>query len=38
MQVDAVAEVISAEHQPNPEEMASIWFSMICDPGDEFAG
>ena len=38
LQVDAVAEVISAEHQPNPEEMASIWFSIICEPGDEFAG
>jgi DNA processing protein len=37
-QVDAVTDVISAEHQPSPAQLASIWFSILCEPGDEFAG
>lgn len=30
--------VITADTQPNPEQLAGIWFSIMCEPGDEFAG
>ena len=30
--------VITADAQPSPEELAAIWFSIMCEPGDEFAG
>ena len=30
--------VITADTEPNHEELASIWFSIMCEPGDEFAG
>jgi DNA processing protein len=34
---DAVR-VISADQPPNSEELAGIWFSIMCEPGDEFGG
>jgi hypothetical protein len=30
--------VITADTQPHPEQLAGIWFSILCEPGDEFAG
>ena len=30
--------VITADVQPSPEELAAIWFSIMCEPGDEFSG
>lgn len=36
--VVASADVITADTQPNPEQLAGIWFSILCEPGDEFAG
>ncbi len=30
--------VITADVQPTAEEIATVWFSILCEPGDEFAG
>lgn len=30
--------MITADIQPNPEQLAGIWFSIMCEPGDEFGG
>lgn len=30
--------VIMADTQPNAAQLAGIWFSIMCEPGDEFAG
>lgn len=37
-QVVEGADVITADIQPNPEQLAGIWFSIMCEPGDEFGG
>ena len=37
-QVAQSVDVITADTQPNPEQLAGIWFSILCEPGDEFAG
>ena len=30
--------LITGASRPNAEQLASIWFSIMCEPGDEFAG
>ena len=36
--VAQAARVVTADVQPTAEELAAVWFSIICEPGDEFAG
>ncbi len=38
LQVAPAGRVITADVQPTAEEIAAVWFSIICEPGDEFAG